>query len=74
MIVCDNCKKIGTIAFPCFVALLKQEEKGKKDTDREVKRIPIDLCESCITAMIPQIGSFILNVRTRTPQEPTDGL
>ncbi len=68
MIVCDNCKKVGLTAFSCYVTLVKQEERGKKDQDREIKRLPIDLCESCITAMIPQIGSFILNIRTRNPE------
>ena len=72
MRVCDKCKNITKSSYSCFISLLKQEQKGNKDTDREVKRIPMDLCEECITAMIPILGQLITNIiKIQKPEEDT---
>lgn len=65
MIVCDKCQKLGSPSFACWIALIKDEDKKGKASSREVKRLPIDLCENCITDTITLLGNTIKNMRAK---------
>lgn len=65
MIVCDECKSIIAKAFDCTI-ILEKEEEAKSKTQRvpkrmkrrEVVRIPVALCEKCITKVCSSLGKM----------------
>ncbi len=66
MLLCDKCKEIGKVTSVCYVSLIKEnapETKNFKKNERELKRYPLDLCESCVAAMIGEIGGFVNGIK-----------
>lgn len=61
MIVCDACHSLNRPAHVVQVAFFKEEMKpnAKKPSEREIKRIPMHLCENCITNSIASVGNTI---------------
>lgn len=66
MIVCDECRDVNSKAFDCTIILEKEEDATtkrqkqegtpKRMKRREVVRIPVALCERCITKVCKSIG------------------
>lgn len=83
MIVCDECRDVNARAFDCCIILEKTEDavskressegKPRRIRNREVVRVPLALCEKCITQVCKSIGhmkaSGTLGKRGREPKE-----
>jgi hypothetical protein len=77
MIVCDRCKKIPSKGknepFLYELTGSKMEEtktgKGRPAAGREIVKIPMHLCDGCITAFNRGLGAFIVSVRDNEPAE-----
>lgn len=65
MIVCDICKDPRVLASQCFLVFIKEEEKKtvKRTTEREMSRIPMHLCESCIRPGIARFHKTLAEIR-----------
>ena len=92
MIVCDECRNVDAKAFDCTIILEKEEQATTKSQRlehgtpkrmkrREVVRIPIALCEKCITKVCKSIGTMKqrgtlskMGLETQTEEpKPTEG-
>lgn len=77
MIICDRCKKVpkGTKNQPFLYELtgtkMEETKTGKRGTatGREIVKIPMHLCDPCITEFNKSLGHFIGGVRDNEPVE-----
>lgn len=75
MIVCDECKDVSKKAFEVAIIVEKQDEsKQRKPKPREVVRIPVALCEGCITTVCKSLGKMkAYGKLSRWNEEPQGG-
>lgn len=62
MIVCDECRDVESKAFDCFIVVEKMDEPPRKANrvlkpkPREIVKIPVALCEACLTLVCKSLG------------------
>lgn len=56
MIVCDRCRMLDKGSSECFVVIEKKETKSGKPRTRRIVKVPIVLCEECLTIVCKHIG------------------
>jgi len=64
MIVCDECRDVNVKGFDCAIVIEKQDEykataenrRRVKRKPREVCKIPVVLCEKCLSKVLKNLG------------------
>lgn len=77
MIVCDRCKRLPKsgkhepLLYEITGSKMEETKIGKKGTaaSREIVKIVMHLCDSCITTFNRDLDSFIVSVRDNEPAE-----
>lgn len=66
MIICDECRDINAKAFDVALVIEKQDEyratasnrRTIKKKPREVVRIPLVICDKCLSAVLKNLGKL----------------
>jgi hypothetical protein len=66
VIICDVCKQVGVRALECDLKIIRQDGRPK---GKDVKSIPIHLCESCISDFCGEFARFVAKVRDGKPEK-----
>jgi hypothetical protein len=77
MIICDRCKKVPAkgkhepFLYELVGSKMEETKVGKRGAavGREIVKIPMHLCDTCITAFNRELGAFIVGIRDNEPVE-----